>query len=74
MVTLTKHVVPGPDLHCAVQLARKGFLQHLPAKYTVSEDQEKSYNLSAGPWTVPYGKSGPGYCITSIKSLDEGLR
>ena len=27
------------------------------------------------PGTVPYyGKSGPGYCITSIKRLDEGMR
>ena len=33
MVTLTKYVIPGPDLHCAVPLALWGFLQHLPAKY-----------------------------------------
>ena len=31
-------------------LALRGFLQHLPAKYTVSEDQKKSYYLSAGTW------------------------
>ena len=24
--------------------------------------------------TVPYGKSGPGYCITFIQRLDEHLR
>ena len=29
----TKHVIPGPDLHCAVPLALRGFLQHHPAKY-----------------------------------------
>ena len=39
------------------------------------KDQKKSYHLSAGPpGTVPYGKSGPGYCITFMKKLDEGLR
>ena len=27
-----------------------------------------------GYGTVPYGKYGAGYCITLIKSLDEGLR
>ena len=31
MVTLTKHVIPGPDLHCAGPLALWGFLHHLPA-------------------------------------------
>ena len=38
----------------------------------VSEDQKKSYYLSAG--IVPRGKNGAGFCITFIKSLDEGLR
>ena len=33
MVTLTEHVIPGPDLHCAGPLALRGFLQHLAAKY-----------------------------------------
>ena len=40
----------------------------------ISEDQKKPYNLSAGPGAVQYGKYGAGYCITFIKSLDEGLR
>ena len=48
MVTLTKHVIPGPDLHCAVPLALRGFLQHLPAKYKWRP--KKSYYLRAGPW------------------------
>ena len=26
------------------------------------------------PGTAPYGKSGPGYCITFIKRLYEGLK
>ena len=32
MVTLIKHVIPGPDLHCTRPLALRGFLQHLFAK------------------------------------------
>ena len=44
----TKHVIPGPDLHCAGSLALKGFLQHLSAKY--KRRPKKSYYLSAGPW------------------------
>ena len=47
MVTLTKHVITGPDLHCAGPLALRGFLQHL---LNISEDQKKSFYLSAGPW------------------------
>ena len=39
-----------------------------------SEDQKKSYYLSAGPGTVPYAKYDGGYCITFMKRLDEGLR
>ena len=41
----------------------------------VGEDQKKSRHLSKGPLagTAPYyGKSGPSYCITFIKRLDEG--
>ena len=33
MVTLTKHVILGPDLHCVGPMALSGFLHHLPAKY-----------------------------------------
>ena len=72
MVTLTKHVISGPDLHCARPLELRGFLQHLPAK---CKRRPKKVLLSEqGPGTVPYGKYGAGYCITLIKSLGEGLR
>ena len=47
MVTPTNHVIAGPDLHRAGPLALLKFLQHLSAK--ISEDQKKSYDLSAGP-------------------------
>ena len=72
MVTLTKHVIFGPDLPCADSLHFEDFCNiFLP---NISEDQKKSYYLSAGLSTVPYGKYGAGYCIMFIKSLGEGLR
>ena len=41
----------------------------------IGEDLKKTYHLSAGPFgTVPYRNSGPGYCITLTKTLDESLR
>ena len=40
----------------------------------VNEDQKSSTIWALGPGTLPYGKYGAGYCITFIKSLDEGLR
>ena len=44
------------------------FLLHLSAKYS-------SVTIWArAPGTMPYGKSGPGNCITCIKRLNEGLR
>ena len=30
---LAKHVISGPDLHCAEPLALRGSLDHLPVKY-----------------------------------------
>ena len=46
----------GPGLHCAGLLAFRRLSLHLSAKYTVGEDQKKTYNLSAGPLagTAPY--------------------
>ena len=40
----------------------------------MSEDQKSPTIWGRAPGTVQYGKSGPSYCITSIKSLDEDLR
>ena len=40
----------------------------------ISEDQKIPTIWGRGPGTEPYSKSGAGYYITSIKSLDEGLR
>ena len=40
----------------------------------ISEDQKSTTIWALGPGTVPYGKDDTGYCITFIKSLDEGLR
>ena len=34
MVTLTNHVIPGPDLHCARPLVLLGFLLPVSTKYS----------------------------------------
>ena len=65
-----------PDLHGATPLALCGDFRNifLPE---IGQDQKNSCHLRAGPLAgaVPYyGKSGPSYCITFTKRLDEGLR
>ena len=40
----------------------------------ISEDQKSPIIWARGPGTVPRAKYGAVYCITFIKSLDEGLR
>ena len=40
----------------------------------IIEHQKSPIIWGRGPGTEPYGKYGAGYCITFIKSLDEGLR
>ena len=64
--------LPGPDLHCASSWHFGDFCDiFLP---NISEGQKKSYHLSTGPrHSAIYGKSGPGYCISFIKRLNEGL-
>ena len=62
MVTSANHVIAWPDLHRARPLALWRFSQHISAKYTVGEDQKKSYDFSSGPLAGTasyYGKSGP---------------
>ena len=63
MVTHAKHVIPGPDLHCAGPLALKGFLQHLPAKYKC---RPKKVLLSER-WAL-------ALCYMANTSLDIALR
>ena len=66
----------GPDLYSVGPLVLSGFAKHLPAKYTVGEDQINVllFERYARGTTMPYGKFGRGYCILSIKELDEVLR
>ena len=41
----------------------------------IDEDQKKVLpSEHDAPGTLLYGKSAPGYCITFIKRLNEGLR
>ena len=76
MVTPTNHVIAraGFTLRGALGTLRDFLSIFLP---NIRENQKKSHHMSAGPvaGTVPhYGKSGPDYCITFMKRLDEGLR
>ena len=50
-----------------------GYSQHVPAKYR--QRPKKALPSARGaPGTVTCGKSGPDYCITFIKRLDDGMR
>ena len=88
MVTLTNHVSDQTelDLHCSGPWHFGDFCKiFLP---NIGEDQKKVLLFEHGgpgtvqkvllfehgcPGTVPYGKFALGYCVSSIKKLDEGL-
>ena len=75
MLSLLAMLLLGPNLHVLGPWHFGDFCNiFLP---NIGEDQKTSHHLSAGPLAgiVPcYDKSDPGYCITLIKRLDEGLR
>ena len=48
MITLAKHVIPVPDLHCTGPRHLGDFGNIFPRN--ISEDQKKSYYLSVRPW------------------------
>ena len=61
-------LLPGPDLHSlALWDFRNIFLPN------AGEDQKNVLSERGAPGTVPYVKPVPGYCITFVKRLDEGL-
>ena len=63
-------LLPGPDLHCAGPLHFGDFRNiFLP---NIGKSQKNLTICARGPG--PQDKSGPGYCITFIKKLDENLR
>ena len=67
---LTKHVIHGPDLHCAGPLALEGFLQHLPGEY--KRRTKKVLPSEGGALPLSHMANTAlvnGYCITFIKSL-----
>ena len=72
MVTLTNHVIPGPDLHCEAPGTMRIFATS--SSQISIKTKKRPAILAWRPGTVSYGKSGPGYCSTIIKTLDEGLR
>ena len=66
-------LLPGPDVHSASPWQFEDFRNiFLP---NVGKGQKKALLFEhEAPGTVPYDKSGPGFCITFKKRLDEGLR
>ena len=48
-----------------------GLLQHHPASYS---PQKVLPSVRGASGTAPYGKFGPGNCITFLKRLDKDLR
>ena len=85
MVTLTKHVFSGPNLHSARPLALRDLLQYLHAK--CKRRPKKSYYLSARPWHCPVWQIrcwllhyvhkkftwGPEVATLRTKTLDSSL-
>ena len=73
MVTSTNHVVARAGF---TLLGDPGALRIFATSFCqIQVKTKKSLTILAlGPGTVPYGKSGPGYCIAFIKRLDDGLR
>ena len=69
-ITLTNHFIAGasPDLHCTSPWQFGGFYDiFLP---DIGKGQKKVLPVPSehgAPGTQPYGKSGPGFCITFIK-------
>ena len=65
-LTLTKHVIPRPNLYCA------GFWHF---EIFAPKAKKKILLPDRGALALCHlGKSGTGYFITIIKGLDEGLR
>ena len=73
MVTPTNHVIARVDLHAQSPWHFGDFRNILLPN--LGEDQKrKALPFERGaPGTLPFGKSGIGYCITFIKILDKGL-
>ena len=61
----------GLDLHSVEPLALWDFRNNFLSN--TGEDQKKVLSERGAPRTVPYVKSVPGYCITFITRLHEGL-
>ena len=71
MVTPNNHVIARAGFTLSWPLALWDFRNiFLP---NTGEDQTKVFYERGASGTVPYVKSVPGYCITFIKRLDEGL-
>ena len=65
MVTPAAMLLAGPDLHCAGPLALWEYSLHLPGMYR-RKPKNVLPSARGASGTVPYGKSGPGYCIVYV--------
>ena len=71
MVTPTIHVIARAGFTLSLAPGSSGFSQYFFAK--CRRRPKKVLYERGAPDTVPYVKSVPGYCITFIKRLHEGL-
>ena len=73
MATLTNHIIGWGGSTLCKPLAIGDFYDvFLP---NIGKGQKEVVpSEHRAPGILPYGKSGPGCCITFIKRLDEGLR
>ena len=72
MVTPTNNVIPAGFILCGDPVTW-GIIA-TPFLPSIVEDEKKVLPFDRGaPGTVPYGKSGLGYCIMFLKKLNEDL-
>ena len=74
MVTLTNRSLTRAGSTLREPLVIWRFLRHFTMP-NIGKGQKTVLPFELGALsTLPYDKSGPGFCITFIKKLDEGMR
>ena len=67
MVRPTNHDIAQAEFTLCKAMVLQGFLLHLPVKCRGRAKKNFLPSEHGAPGTVPYGESGPGYCITLMK-------
>ena len=73
IVTLTNHVIDRAGFTLRGAFGTLEIFAKASCKYVKTKKKVMPCE-SGAPRAVPFGKFAPGYCITSIKRLDESLR